>query len=563
MRVVVVGGVAGGATAAARVRRLSEKTEVIVFERGEHVSFSNCSLPYHLSDMVPEIGSLVMTSPEKFRKSYGIEVHTRCEVISIDRERQMLKVKELETGKISEEPYDKLILSPGASPIRPKSITGTDLPHVFTIRNVSDIDALKKYLIEKEVREICVIGGGFIGIETAENLRLADLRVTVVEATDQILAPFDYDMVQILHKEMIDHGIDLRVEDAVREITNREVILVSGERIGAQLVILAIGVAPEKKLAEDAGLEIGETGCIKVDHNYQTSDPNIYAVGDAIEVLNQLTRKPTRLSMAGPALRQARVAADHIFGISDRTNGVIGSFAIKVFDMNAAATGLTVKAARGAGIPCDYVYLISSDKVGIMPEAHPLHFKLVYEVPTGRVLGAQAIGKGEATKRVDTVATLIRMNGSLEDLKDLELCYSPVYSMARDITNLAALVATNLLYGRFRQVPISEVRSLVESGAYIVDVREENEYSSGHLKGAVNIPLSQLRNRMDEIPRDRPVYLHCRSSQRSYNAICALQGNGYRNLYNISGSFLGISLYEYFNDIRLQREPIVTEYNFR
>lgn len=562
-RILIVGGVAGGATAAARVRRLAADAEVIMFERGPHVSFSNCSLPYYLSGTVSDSEKLVMMSPEKFKKSYDIEARVNSEVLSINRGEKTIQVKNLISGETYTEAYDKLVLSPGASPVRPRSIVGVDKPHVFTVRNVKDIEALKAYIDENTLQEVCVIGGGFIGIEVAENLNIAGKRVSIVEATNQILAPFDYDMVQILHKEIINHGINLHVEDAVTEITDQEVRLASGTAISAQVVVLAIGVAPETKLAQDAGLRIGQTRCIWVDHNYRTSDPDIYAIGDAIEVVHAITGKPTRLSMAGPALRQARNAADDIFGISNRVNGVIGSFAVRLFKMNAAATGMTTKAAEAAGIPADFVYLISNDKVGIMPDVHPIHFKLVFEVPTGRVLGAQAIGMGEVAKRIDVVATLIRMHGTLEDLKDLELCYSPIYSTARDVTNLSALVATNILYGRFRQVPVSSVRELVESGAAIIDVREENEYAAGHLKTAVNIPLSQLRSRMDEIPRDRPVYLHCRSSQRSYNAICALQGNGFNNLYNISGSFLGISLFEYYNDIRLKREPIVTAYNFK
>lgn len=562
-RILIVGGVAGGATAAARVRRLAADAEVIMFERGPHVSFSNCSLPYYLSGTVSDSEKLVMMSPEKFKKSYDIEARVNSEVLSINRGEKTIQVKNLISGETYTEAYDKLVLSPGASPVRPRSIVGVDKPHVFTVRNVKDIEALKAYIDENTLQEVCVIGGGFIGIEVAENLNIAGKRVSIVEATNQILAPFDYDMVQILHKEIINHGINLHVEDAVTEITDQEVRLASGTAISAQVAVLAIGVAPETKLAQDAGLRIGQTRCIWVDHNYRTSDPDIYAVGDAIEVVHAITGKPTRLSMAGPALRQARNAADDIFGISNRVNGVIGSFAVRLFEMNAAATGMTTKAAEAAGIPVDFVYLISNDKVGIMPDVHPIHFKLVFEVPTGRVLGAQAIGMGEVAKRIDVVATLIRMHGTLEDLKDLELCYSPIYSTARDVTNLSALVATNILYGRFRQVPVSSVRELVESGAAIIDVREENEYAAGHLKTAVNIPLSQLRSRMDEIPRDRPVYLHCRSSQRSYNAICALQGNGFNNLYNISGSFLGISLFEYYNDIRLKREPIVTAYNFK
>ena len=333
--------------------------------------------------------------------------------------------------------------------------------------------------------------------------------------------------------------------------------------MAAEAVVLAIGVAPETGLAKAAGLEIGETGGIKVDHDYRTSDKNIYAVGDAIQVFNQLTHKPSRLALAGPAQRQAHAAADSMYGIPHNNKGVIGSCAIRVFNLNVAATGLNERAAKAAGIPSDFAYVIPGDKVGMMPGSAPMHFKLVFEVPTGKILGAQAVGKGSTDKRIDVIAAMISMNATIEDLKELELCYSPVFGTAKDVVNQAALVATNLLYGRFRQVPVSDVRSLVENNAFIVDVREENEYAGGHLLNSVNIPLSQLRERMEEIPKDRPVYLHCRSSQRSYNAIMALQGHGYENLYNISGSYLGICLYEYYNDVTKNRKKIVTEYNFR
>ena len=296
--------------------------------------------------------------------------------------------------------------------------------------------------------------------------------------------------------------------------------------------------------------------------DFCTSDPHIYAVGDAIEVYNSLTHRPAKLPLAGPALRQARTAADAIYGIGGTNKGVIGSCAVRVFGMNAAATGLNEKTAKANGIPCDSVYTMAMDKVGIMPGSAPVHFKLVYEVPTGRILGAQAIGTGNVDKRIDVIATMITMNGTLEDLKELELCYSPVFGTARDIVNLAALVALNVLHGVFKQVHVSDVRGLVESGACIIDVRTPEEFDEGHLKGAVNIPLGELRQRTSEIPKDRPVYLHCRTSQRSYNAIMALKGRGFDNIYNISGSFLGISYYEYFMDTVTGREKILTEYNF-
>ena len=561
-RILIIGGVAGGASGAARAKRLSSCTEIIMFERGPHVSFSNCSLPYYLSGVVGNSDALLMMSPEKFKKSYDIDARVNSEVTAINRDKKTIEIKNTLTGDVHEEAYDVLVMAPGASPVKPRSIGGIDGKNVYTVRNVADIVHLKDGLEAAGAENTAVIGGGFIGIEVAENLAKAGKKVTVVEAMSQILAPFDYDMVQMLHKELLDNGVSLIVEDGVKTIEEKQITLASGKTVPADAVILAIGVAPETGLAKAAGLEIGETGGILVDHNYRTSDKNIYAVGDAIEVFDRMTGKPSRLALAGPALRQARAAADAMYGIPDDNRGVIGSCALRVFGLNAAATGLNERNARKAGIPCDSVYVIPGDKVGIMPGSAPMHFKLVFEVPTGRILGAQAIGRGNVDKRVDVIAAMVSMNGTIRDLKNLELCYSPVFGTARDVVNQAALVAENILYGRFRQVPVTQVRSLVEEQAFIVDVREKGEYEAGHLKGSVNIPLSELRERTGEIPKDRPVYLHCRSSQRSYNALMALQGRGYENVVNISGSFLGICLYEYYNDVAMGREKIVTEYNF-
>lgn len=561
-RILIIGGVAGGASVAARARRLDAGAEIIMFERGPHVSFSNCSLPYYLSGVVGNSDALLMMSPEKFKKSYDIDARVNSEVTAINRDKKTIEIKNTLTGDVHEEAYDVLVMAPGASPVKPRSISGIDGKNVYTVRNVADIVHLKAGLEAAGAENTAVIGGGFIGIEVAENLAKAGKKVTVVEAMSQILAPFDYDMVQMLHKELLDNGVSLIVEDGVKTIEEKQITLASGKTVPTDAVILAIGVAPETGLAKAAGLEIGETGGILVDHNYHTSDKNIYAVGDAIEVFDRMTGKPSRLALAGPALRQARAAADAMYGISDDNRGVIGSCALRVFGLNAAATGLNERNARKAGIPCDFVYVIPGDKVGIMPGSAPMHFKLVFEVPTGRILGAQAIGRGNVDKRVDVIAAMVSMNGTIRDLKNLELCYSPVFGTARDVVNQAALVAENILYGRFRQVPVTQVRNLVEEQAFIVDVREKGEYEAGHLKGSVNIPLSELRERTDEIPKDRPVYLHCRSSQRSYNALMALQGRGYENVVNISGSFLGICLYEYYNDVAMGREKIVTEYNF-
>lgn len=563
-KILIVGGVAGGASAAARLRRLSEEDEIIMFEKGPHVSFSNCALPYHLSGVIDEADKLILSSPEKFKAQYNIDARVNSEVISIDRKNKELEIKNTQTGEIYRENYDKLILSPGAKPIVP-NIPGIENVNIFTIRNVVDIDKLNKFVKNLNIKEVAVIGGGYIGVEAAENLKEAGYEVSLIEAMEQILKPFDYDMVQILHKEIYDNDVNLIVGDKVLSFEKDKVVLASGKKIDAKAVVMAIGVSPEVSLAKEAGLLMGETGAIKVDKNYKTNDDDIYAVGDAIEVYNSLTHSMTKLSLAGPALKEARAVANHINGKSGINNGYIGSSAIKVFDYNAAATGLNESLIKvlNMNIKYDIVRLITNDKVGIMPDASPVHFKLIYEVPTGKVLGAQAIGKGDVAKRVDIVATVIKLGGTIEDLKDLELCYAPPYSTAKDVVNYAGYIASNLLNGDFRQVNVDKVRELVQSEEYIIDVREIREYENGHIKNAKNIPLSQLRERVNEIPKDIPVYLHCRTGQRSYNAALALQNLGYRNVYNITGSFLGLSFYEYFNDKATGRESIVTEYNFK
>jgi len=566
MKLVVVGGVAGGASAAARVRRLDAKAEIVMFEKGEHVSFSNCCLPYHLSETIENSESLVLMNPTKFKKSHNIIARTNSEVIAINRDRKTVTVKDLVNQETYEESYDKLVLATGANPVLPKNITGIDKEHVFTLRNVTDVRMIKDYVDQEGIDNIAVIGGGFIGVEVAENLKKAGKHVSLIEGAEQIMAPFDYDMVQILHKEMLDNGVALEVNTTLKAIEDDSITVVKNgveKSIKADVVIMAIGVMPETTLAKQANLAIGETKGIKVNQHYQTSDPDIYAVGDAVEIFNALTHKVGRLALAGPAQRQAHAAADHMYGIPHNNKGFIGSSCIRLFNQNAATTGLSEKSAKANGYSYDSVLIFPTDKVGLMPGSNYMAFKLIFEVPTGRILGAQAIGKGNVDKRIDVIATMITMHGTLEDLKELELCYSPVFGTAKDVVNMAAFVGLNVLYGRMKQVHVNEVRGLVESKAYIVDVREEKEFANGHLNGAYNIPLSQLEERMHEIPKDVPVYLHCRSSQRSYYAICRLQGNGYHNVTNISGSYLGISLYEYFNDVIENRTPILDKYNFK
>ena len=561
MKILIIGGVAGGASTAARIRRLDEHAEIVMFEKGPHVSFSNCCLPYRLSGAIKEYDDLILMNPTVFKNQYNIDARVNNEVVKINKEAKTVTVKNVLTNEEYEEGYDRLVVSPGANAIVPpiKNIEGAN---TFIVKNVVDVTRLNEFITKNNCKKITVVGGGFIGCETAENLKEAGYDVTLVEALPQIMKPFDYDMVQILHKEMYDNGIHLVLADKVCEFIGSNVKLESGKVVESDAVVLAIGVTPDTKLCREAGLELTQRGAIVVDHNYRTSDPNIYAVGDAIQVFNALTHKPQQLPLAGPAQKQARQAADSIYGRTVRNTGYIGSSCIKVFNYNAASTGLTARDCEALGLQFDYVYIIPQDKVGIMPGACPLHYKLIFEVPTGRVLGAQCISKGDAAKRVDIVATLIKFGGTIDDLRDLELCYAPPFGTAKDAGNHAALVAENLMNGMFRQVHVDEIRGLWEKGAYIIDVREEDEYALSHIKGAHNIPLSQIRDRLSEIPTDQPIYLHCRSSQRSYNACRCLIGNGFTNVYNISGSYLGISFNEYFNDVTLNRESMLTDYNF-
>ena len=562
-KVLIIGGVAGGASTAARLRRHSEEDRIIMFEKGPNVSFSNCGLPYHLSGMISEVEKLVLMSPQKFLAQYNIEARVNSEVIEIDRKNKEVVVKDSVTKKTYRESYDKLVLSMGAKPIVPK-FEGLDSVNVFTIRNVVDINRLNLFVKERKDKKITVIGGGFIGIEAAENLREAGYEVTLIEAADQILKIFDYDMVQRLQKEMYDKGVELIVGDKVEKFKKNCVVLESGKVIISEVVVLAIGVAPDTELAVKAGIELGKTGAVKTDNNYMTNDRDIYAVGDMIEVYSPLFNDYFKLSLAGPAQKQARAVADHINGRVVDNRGYIGSSVIKVFDFNGASTGLTESLIKARGMSLNYetIEIIPSDKVGLMPNANPMYFKLIFEVPTGRVLGAQAIGKGNVDKRIDVIASVIKFGGTIEDLKDLELCYAPPFGTAKDVVNFGGYVASNVLERRFKQEHFSKVRELLEAGECIIDIREKGEYAEGHLKGVPNIPLSELRERVNEIPKDRTVYLQCRSGQRSYNACLLLQNLGYTNVVNVTGGILGISMYEYFNDKTKNREPILTKYFF-
>lgn len=560
---LVVGGVAGGASCAARLRRLDESAEIIVFEKGPHVSFSNCSLPYHVSKIVPHLENLILMNPETFDKRFNIDVRVNQEVISINRKEKYIEIKKLETDEIYQETYDKLILSPGAKAVFP-NFPGKDEIDIFTIRNVVDINHIMKFINEKKPKHLTVIGGGFVGIEMVENLREIGIEVTLVEAMEQILMTIDFEMVQTLHKKLLDEDVELLLNERVEKFKKNKVILESSKEITTDGVILSIGIQPMTAFLKDSGINLDNRGYILVNHNYQTNDPDVYAVGDAIKVRNALSNLIEPLPLAGPANKQGRLAADHINGLEVDNRGYIGSSVIRVFDYTAAVTGLTERYIKRNNLSLDYevIYLGPSDRVGIMPGAKPIMMKVIFQRGSGKILGAQAIGQGIVEKRIDVIATVIKLNGTLKDLQDLELCYAPPYGTGKDPVNHAGYIGNNLNKGAFKQVHFTELHKLVEENAQIIDVREEREYENGHVINAKNIPMSQIRKRVTEIDKTKPVYVHCRTSQRSYNVALFLQQLGY-DVYNISGSYLFFSYYEdTLCRLNNDRHKILTKPNF-
>lgn len=558
MKCVIVGGNTGGAGAAARLRRLNEQAEIVLLEKGSFVSYSNCSLPYRLSDTVATTEELVLNTPEAIVAAYRVDARAHSEVTAIDRAAKTVTVHDRANDRVYKESYDALILAPGAAAVVPR-IEGIEGANLFTMKTVDDAARLRAALDVEGTRRVTVIGGGFIGIEVAVNLREAGCAVTIVEAMPQILRTFDHDMVQLLQKELLDHGVEVIIGDAVEAFEGSDAHLASGRVVAADAVVMAVGVRPDTEFAAAGGLEVNERGALKVDASYRTNDPSVFAVGDAVEVFGALSHAPLTLQLAGPAQKQARQVADALAGLPVRNTGYIASSCIQVFGLNGASCGLTAAQCDQLGRAYDYVYVLPTDRVGIMPGAAPLHLKVIFEVPTGRVLGAQAISQGDAVKRVDVIATAIKFGATVDDLRDLELCYAPMFSTAKDPVNYAGLVATNILAGAFKQVHVDEVRMLVEAGACFIDVRPPQVFAQGHLRGAINIPLGMLRSRLDEVPRDRPVYVNCKMGQTSYNAVKVLQAHGFTNVYNVSGGFMGICGHEYFEDVTNGREPITTK----
>lgn len=543
-RLVIVGGVAGGASAAARARRRCEACEIVVFERGPHVSFANCGLPYFVGGEIVEQDSLLLQTPESLRARFNLDVRVRTEVLSIDRAAQAVEVRELETGRTYLQPYDALILSTGASPLKPP-IPGIERAGHFTVRNIPDVERINAWVTECRACRAVVVGGGYIGLEMAEQLKRRGLGVTVVEASPQVMAPLDPEMAAWLHAELRENGVTLHLGDSVAAFeAPREgesarasvVVLKSGARIEADTVVLGLGVRPEVSLAKGAGLELGGLGGIRVNEFLQTSDPRIWAVGDAVEVRDRVTGAWSIIPLAGPANRQGRIAADNIFQRSSRYEGTWGTAILRLFHLSAGCTGASEKLLRRAGIPCEALHLHPGSHAGYYPGAEPIAMKILYAPDTGRLLGAQAVGAEGVDKRIDVLATALQHGMTVHELVELELAYAPPFGSAKDPVNLAGMAAQNGLVGDVGFAHWHEVEGLDPERSVLLDVRRPDEWDTGSIPGAIRIPLDDIRARMHELPRDREIVVHCQSGQRSYFACRLLGQHGFR-VRNLVGGF--------------------------
>ena len=540
MKVVIIGGVAGGATAAARIRRLDEQAEIVVFERSGFISYANCGLPYYIGGIIEEENDLTLQTPESFWRRFRVKMNMHHEVTAIHPDSKTVTVKNLENGKILTESYDKLVLSPGANPIKP-GFDGIDSDKIFTLRTVEDTFCIKDYINANHPKSAVLAGGGFIGLELAENLRELGMDVTIVQRPKQLMNPFDADMASFIHNEMRKHGVKLALGHTVEGFKERDggvdVLLKDEQPLHADMVILAIGVSPETTLAKDAGLELGIKGSIVVNDKMETSIPDIYAVGDAVQVKHFVTGQDALISLAGPANKQARIAADNICGGDSHYTGGQGSSIIKIFDMTAAATGINEKTAKSLGIATDKVILSPMSHAGYYPGGKMMTMKVLFEKDTYRLLGAQIVGFDGVDKRIDVLATAIRAGIKAYELTELDLAYAPPYSSAKDPVNMAGYIIENMKNGIVKQWYYEEDETLPRDGSItLLDTRTPMEYSMGHAKGFINIPVDELRERIDELDKSKPVYIICQSGLRSYIASRILMGNGF-DAYNFAGGF--------------------------
>ena len=540
MKTVIIGGVAGGATAAARLRRLDEEAEIVVFERSGYISYANCGLPYYIGGTIQDPEALTLQTPESFYARFRVDMRVHSEVTAIHPERKTVSVKNLETGEAYEKAYDKLLLSPGAKPTQPR-LPGTGLEKLFTLRTVEDAFRIKEHIRSHGPKSAVLAGGGFIGLELAENLRELGIDVTIVQRPRQLMNPFDPDMAAFIHNEVRSHGRKMALGQTVHGIAEKDggvdVLLKDQSPLHADMVVLAIGVTPDTALAKDAGLELGIKGSIAVNDRMETSIPDIYAVGDAVQVKHAVTGTDALISLAGPANKQGRIAADNICGGDSRYQGSQGSSVIKIFNLTAAVTGVSETNARKAGLDTDTVILSPMSHAGYYPGGKLMTMKIVFEKGTFRLLGAQIVGYEGVDKRIDVLATAIHAGLTVMQLKDLDLAYAPPYSSAKDPVNMAGYMAENLSKGVVKQFYLPDVQGLPRDGSVILlDARTPQEYAGGHIEGFRNIPVDELRERLDELEPDKPVYVICQSGLRSYIACRILAGHGWET-YNFSGGF--------------------------
>ena len=540
MKVVIVGGVAGGATAAARIRRLDEQAEIVVFERSGFISYANCGLPYYIGGVIEDPEELTLQTPESFFSRFRVSMRVRHEVTAIHPDKKAVSVTDLETGEVFEESYDKLILSPGAKPTQPR-LPGVGLNKLFTLRTVEDTFRIKDYISENHPKSAVLAGGGFISLELAENLRELGMEVTIVQRPKQLMNPFDPDMAAFIHSEMRRHGVKLALGHTVEGFEEKDggvdVLLKDEAPLHADMVVLAIGVTPDTQLAQDAGLELGIKGSIVVNDRMETSVPDIYAVGDAVQVKHFVTGQDVLLSLAGPANKQGRIAADNICGGDSHYTGSQGSSVIKVFDMTAATTGVNETNAKKAGLDVDTVILSPMSHAGYYPGGKVMTMKVVFEKETYRLLGAQIVGYEGVDKRIDVLATAIRAGLKATELKDLDLAYAPPYSSAKDPVNMAGFMIENIAKGVLKQWHLADVDTLPRDGSVtLLDTRTVGEFDGGHIDGFLNIPVDELRERLGKLDKSKPVYVICQSGLRSYIACRILAGNGFE-CYNFSGGF--------------------------
>lgn len=554
MKTIIIGGVAGGASAAARLRRLDEASEIIVLERGEYVSFANCGLPYYIGGVITNKNNLTLQTPESFWSRFHIDVRVNSEAVKINPETKTVTVQNLKSGKSYEESYDNLILSPGAEPIKP-NIAGINNDFMFTLRNIPDTLKIKEYIKSAMPKSAVVVGGGYIGIEMAENLKEAGLEVSIVELADHLIAPLDFDMAADVHRYIKSKGIHLYLNNGVIAIDGHTLILQNGG-IHADMVILSVGVRPETELAKKCGIQTNQRRSIIVDKNMRTNLPHIYAVGDAVEVEDFITKSPAFIPLAGPANKQGRIAADNIAGLSSKYNGTQGSAVLKLFDMTVATTGINEKSAKAAGIDYDKTFIYSGSHASYYPGGSNMSIKALWDKQTLKILGAQIVGFDGVDKRMDVLATAIRFGAKITDLAELELCYAPPFGSAKDPVNMLGFVAENVISGKIKQFFWDDVENLLRDGSVtLLDVRTAIEVQRGKIDGFINIPLDSLRERISEIPKDKPVYVHCHSGLRSYIACRILSGNGYE-CFNLAG---GWRLYESAINEKTVPEYICTE----